>query len=59
MKRYVCYIGTHGQKDQDSYFEKIKNEVTEQGKFGSTDDSAIIFLANPTTPYTEIMGLPN
>lgn len=58
MRRYVCYIGTEGQENTDKYFRRIKREVTEQGKFGSDPDSAVVFIKNDNNRDVEIVGLP-
>ena len=60
MKRYVCYIGTKdlNKAEADIHFESIKVKISTQWN-AAADNSIVIFVKEPTSSRTEILGLPD
>lgn len=60
MRRYVCHIGTKGltEVEEAIRFQAVKVEVQTQWNAAS-DNSILIFVKDPSSYRTEILGLPD
>lgn len=60
MRRYVCYVGVQNLSKSDAgiHFQDTKVKIETQWK-ASADDTTLIFIEDPTSERTEILGLPN
>lgn len=60
MRRYVCYVGVENlsKPDADIHFQDVKVKVETQWN-ARADNTTLIFIQDPTSPRTEILGLPN